>query len=101
MRIHRAGPAHEQHRQPLCIGMSRHINARLVAMQRDVGDHQIDLVLLNDADCMVIILDRRGNAVAGLLQHMLIVEGDQRLIFHHQHADDGLCLLPWLRVPFD
>ena len=90
LRIDRAAAGHEQHGQPLRRGMARHIDAILVALQRDVGDDQIHAALIDHADGMIMIVHRRGDAIAGLLQRMFIVEGDQRLILHHQNGADGL-----------
>ena len=62
--------------------------------QPNVAEDQMDLFAVQNLERLVEVVDRRDDLIAGVAEHIFIVERGQRLILDDEDALDDLLTLP-------
>jgi 23S rRNA pseudouridine2605 synthase len=84
----------EQRWNTLSLGGSRKVDSGLVLAQAHVAQDEVDVFTVEEFKRFFEVVNRRHDFVAGIGQHILVVERGQRLVLYDEDALDDLLALP-------
>src|SRR6185503_9879235 len=87
-------PSRKERRNAPCLCGAGKLDSVLILAQLEIAEDQVNNLAVEHLQCFIDSIDRCHDFVAGVAQHVLIVERRQRLILDDKDALDDLVALP-------